>query len=177
MYITRSNKCEAQPETGGEPVLADMCQAYDDLSDEMKSRIKGLKAIHFFGKGVAGREGDIGPGPLELQEERDEDVGAYHLLARPHPVTGRKALFSPAGTSRGIVGMDGEEAKELLNELAAHALQPKYMYKHKWSVGDLEAHDCSSTMHSATAMHAATGPKDTRRLYRISTHGKPAIYQ
>jgi taurine dioxygenase len=164
------------PETGGETLFADMFQAYDDLSDEMKSRIEGLKAIHFYGKGVAGREGEYGPSPLDTQEERDEDTGAYHLLARPHPVTGRIALFSPAGSSRGIVGMDDGEAKELLNELAEHALQPKYTYKHKWSVGDLEAHDCSSTMHAATVISAATGPKDTRFLYRVCTKGKPGIY-
>jgi taurine dioxygenase len=161
---------------GGDTMFADMFQAYDDLSSEMKNRIEGLKAIHYFGKGVAGRDGDYGPNPLELQEERDEDIGATHLLARPHPVTGRIALYSPAGTSRGIVGMEDSEANELLNELATHALQPKYTYRHKWSVGDVEAHDCSSTMHAATFLGAATGPKDTRRLYRMSTKGKAGIY-
>ncbi len=164
------------PESGGETLIADMFQAYDDLSDAMKGRIEGLRVIHFWGKGVALRERDYGPTPLELQEEKDDDSGAEHLLARPHPVTGRIALYSPAATSRGIVGIDDGEAKELLNELAAHATQPKYVYKHKWSVGDVEAHDCSSTLHSATPIAAATGPKDTRYLYRMSTRGKPGIY-
>jgi len=86
------------------------------------------------------------------------------------------ALYSPAGTSRGIVGMDQDEAEKLLNELADHAIQPKYIYEHKWSVGDIVLYDTSLTMHTATPIPAATGPKDTRRLYRISTKGKPPIY-
>lgn len=164
------------PETGGETLIADMVHAYDDLTDDTKSRIEGLKAIHFYGKGVAGRKNDIGPGPLDTQQERDEDVGAEHLLARPHPVTGRMALYSPAGTSRGIVGMEQDEATKLLNELAEHAIQPKYIYEHKWTIGDIVAYDTSLTMHTGTPIPAATGPKDTRRLYRISTKGKPPVY-
>ena len=164
------------PESGGETLIADMVQAYDDLPDDTKERIQGLKTIHFYGKGVAGRKEDIGPKPLDTQQEREEDIGAYHLLARPHPVTGRIALYSPAGTSRGIVGMEQNDAETLLNDLAEHALQPKYIYEHTWSVGDIVAYDTSLTMHTATPIPAATGPKDTRRLFRISTKGKPPIY-
>lgn len=40
-----------------------------------------------------------------------------HLLARPHPVTGEMALYCPCATSRGIEGMEDEEARELLTEL------------------------------------------------------------
>lgn len=164
------------PETGGETLFADMFQAYDDLSDEMKGRIEGLRAKHVYGKGVAARNDDYDPGALGSQEEKDSIPMIDHLLARPHPVTGRTALYSPAGTSQGIVGMEDGEAAKLLNELADHALQPKYVYKHKWAVGDVVGWDTSSTMHAATPIGAATGPKDTRLLYRISVKGKPGIY-
>lgn len=163
------------PETGGETLFADMFQAYDDLPDEMKSRIEGLRAKHVYGKGVAARKDDHEPGALGSQEEKDSIPMIDHLLARPHPVTGRTALYSPAGTSQGIVGMEEDEAAELLNELADHALQPKYVYKHRYAVGDVVGWDTSSTMHAATPIGAATGPKDTRLLYRISVKGKPGI--
>ena len=164
------------PETGGETLFADMFQAYDDLPDKMKSRIEGLRAKHVYGTGVAARKDDYDPGALGSQEEKDSIPMIDHLLARPHPVTGRTALYSPAGTSQGIVGMEDGEAAKLLNELADHALQPKYVYKHKWAVGDVVGWDTSSTMHAATPIGAATGPKDTRLLYRISVKGKPGIY-
>ena len=50
-----------------------------------------------------------------------------HPLARAHPVTGRKALYAVSGSSFGIVGMPDDEARALLDELAAHATQPKYL--------------------------------------------------
>lgn len=164
------------PETGGETLIADMFRAYDDLPSETKHRIEGLKATHLYGKGVAARKEDYEPAPLQGQDQIDAVPAVEHLLARPHPVTGRKALYSPAGTSRGIAGMDDEEARALLNELADHALQSRYTYKHKYAVGDVVAWDTSSTMHAATPLGAATGPKDTRLLYRISVKGKPEIY-
>ena len=103
-------------------------------------------------------------------------IGAKHLLSRPHSVTGQIALYSPAGTSRGIVGMDQDEATALLNEFSDHAIQSRYLYEHKWSVGDIVMYDTSLTMYTATPINAATGPNDTRRLYRISVKGKPPIY-
>ena len=163
------------PEVGGETRFADMFRAYDDLSDEMKSRIAELRATHLYGEGVAHRDDDIPPTPLETQEEKEDVPLCSHLLARPHPVTGRIALYSPGGTSRGIVGMEDGAARELLNELAAHAVQPKYVYKHKWSVGEITVFDTSSTLHAASAIPPATGPKDTRFLYRISIKGKPGV--
>lgn len=164
------------PENGGETLIADMFQAYDDLPDEMKVRIEGLRATHLYGRGVAPRKGDYEPGALQNQEEVDAVPMVDHLLARPHPVTGRTALYSPCGTSRGIVGMDDAEATVLLNELADHALQPKYVYKHRYAVGEVVGWDTSSTMHAATPLGAATGPTDTRLLYRISVKGRPKMY-
>ena len=49
-----------------------------------------------------------------------------HRIARPHPVTGRTALYAVSGSSFGVVGMPQDEAHDLLDELAAHSTQPKY---------------------------------------------------
>ena len=163
------------PEVGGETLVADMKGAYDDLSDETKKRIEGLQVNHLYGKGVAARKDDYEPYPLQSDEAAEVPM-VQHLLARPHPVTGEKTLYSPAGTSRGIVGMSDEEGAALLNELAGHALRDKYTYKHKHAVGDVVAWDTSATMHAATPIGRATGPKDTRLLWRISVKGIPATH-
>jgi alpha-ketoglutarate-dependent taurine dioxygenase len=87
-----------------------------------------------------------------------------HPLVRPHPVTGRKALYAVSGSSYGIVGMPEDEAVALLDELAAHATQPKYMISYPYRVGDVVIWDNASLLHSATL----TDPDDPRTLWRIT---------
>ena len=165
------------PREGGETLIADMFAAYDGLTDAMKQRIEGLEVEHLYGRGVAYQETDYVPAKLRGQAQVDAVPAVRHLLARPHPVTGRVALYSPAGTSRRIIGMEEERSTALLRELATHALQDKYIYKHNYTVGDVVAWDNSSTMHAAEPIQAATGPEDTRLLYRISVKGIPAVYR
>ncbi len=164
------------PEKGGDTRFADMVAAYEALSDSIKSRIADLEVEHLYGKGVALQKDDIPTPPLsEAQKQRVPPV--IHKLVRPHPVTGQKTLYSPAGTSQGIRGMALAEAKTLLNELAAHALQPRFQNKHHYAVGDVVLWDTAATMHAASPNHAATGPDDTRVLYRISVRGIPPLLQ
>ena len=87
-----------------------------------------------------------------------------HPLVRSHPVTGRKALYAVSGSSYGIVGMPEDEAVALLDELAAHATQPQYVYSLAYRVGDVVIWDNASLLHSATL----TDPDDPRTLWRIT---------
>ena len=87
-----------------------------------------------------------------------------HLVARPHPVTGRRALYSVSGSSFGIEGLDEEVAVRLLDELKAHATGEKYRYRLKYGVGDLVIWDNASLLHSATL----TDIDDPRTLWRIT---------
>ena len=144
------------PEKGGETRFADMVAAYEALSDSIKSRIADLEVEHLYGKGVALQKDDIPTPPLsEAQKQRVPPV--IHKLVRPHPVTGQKTLYSPAGTSQGIRGMALAEAKTLLNELAAHALQPRFQNKHHYAVGDVVLWDTAATMHAASPIMQPQG--------------------
>jgi len=87
-----------------------------------------------------------------------------HKVARPHPVTGRKSLYAVSGSSFGIVGMPEDEARALLDELAAHSTQPKYQLRFKYGVGDIVVWDNASLLHSATLID----PNDARTLWRIT---------
>src|SRR6266567_5772456 len=87
-----------------------------------------------------------------------------HPIVRPHPVTGRKALYAVSGSSYGIVGIPEDEAVALLDELAAHATQPKYQLSYAYRVGDIVIWDNASLLHSATL----TDPDDPRTLWRIT---------
>ena len=90
-------------------------------------------------------------------------------------MTGRKALYGMAGSSFGIIGMPDDEAFDLLNELAVHAIKPAYVTSYDFKVGDAGAWDTFSTLHKATVLEPATGPEDSRLLWRISVTGLPPL--
>jgi taurine dioxygenase len=162
------------PEVGGETLICDMFAAYDALPAAMRARLESLTVVHRYGNRDADAETEkIEPEASEAQLERVPEV--RHPLVRPHPVTGRKALYAVSGSSRGIVGMPDDEALGLLAEVKAHCIQPQFVYAHKYAVGDVIVWDTASTMHSATPIGPKTGPRDGRLLHRISVKGRPPV--
>src|SRR6185295_4795154 len=152
------------PKAGGHTLFANQYVAYDELSDAMKRRIAPMIAVHHYGnRKVADEMSRVAASPL-TDEQKAKMPLITHPLVRPHPVTGRKALYAVSGSSYGIVGMPENEAVALLDELAAHATQPKYVYSLSYRVGDVVIWDNASLLHSATL----TDPDDPRTLWRIT---------
>jgi taurine dioxygenase len=152
------------PKTGGNTLFANQYAAYDGLSEAMKQRIDKLVGIHHYGnRKVEDEMSRVAASPL-TEEQKAKMPLITHPLVRPHPVTGRKALYAVSGSSYGIVGVPENEAVALLDELAAHATQPKYVYSLAYRVGDLVIWDNASLLHSATL----TDPDDPRTLWRIT---------
>ena len=164
------------PDVGGETRIADTKMAYDDLDDTTKERIDGLNAMHYYGA-TARDDGPHIAAPLKGQDQIDKVPPIPHLLARPHEVTGTKALFAVSGTAYAVEGMPDDEGKALIAELKAHALQDQYIYEHRYEVGDLAIWDTQMTLHSAKPIDLPDGASTERLLWRISVRGKPAIYQ
>ena len=152
------------PKVGGDTLFANQIAAYDDLSDAMKKRIEPLLAIHHYGNRNDLDEASRTVASVLSDEQKAKMPVITHRIARPHPVTGRKALYAVSGSSFGIVGMPDDEARDLLDELAAHATQPKYQLRFKYGVGDIVVWDNAALLHSATL----TEPDDARTLWRIT---------
>merc|ERR1711988_469139 len=76
-----------------------------------------------------------------------KEAVCYHQLVRPHPVTGKKAIYSPCGTNVGVVGWSSEESFDFLAKITQHCLQPKYRYDHRYESGDVVFWDVQVTMH------------------------------
>jgi taurine dioxygenase len=152
------------PKAGGHTLFANQYAAYDELSESMKRRIAPMIAVHHYGnRKVADEMSRVAASPL-TDEQKAKMPLITHPLVLPHPVTGRKALYAVSGSSYGIVGMPEDEAVALLDELAAHATQPKYMISYPYRVGDVVIWDNASLLHSATL----TDPDDPRTLWRIT---------
>ena len=93
---------------------------------------------------------------------------ATHPLVRTHPETGRKSLYLNPNRMEQIVGLDRAASDRLLDELIAHATQPKYEYRHVWRPGDIVIWDNRCTMHKANADY----PEGERRLmHRVIVAG------
>jgi taurine dioxygenase len=152
------------PKVGGDTMFADQQAAYDDLPDAMKRRIEPLHGIHHYGNRQDTEESSRTAASKLTAEQKAKMPLITHRIARPHPVTGRKSLYAVSGSSFGIVGMPDDEARGLLDELAAHSTSAKYRYSFKYGVGDVVVWDNASLLHSATIID----PDDPRTLWRVT---------
>lgn len=160
------------PKKGGDTLFANQYAAYEDLSAELKNKIKGLVALHHYGNRDDLDQGSRTVASVLSQEQERKVTWVRHRVARPHPVTGRTALYSVSGSSFGIEGMPRDEAVVLLDELKRHSTQEKYQLRLKYGVGDVVIWDNASLLHSATL----TDPQDPRTLWRITVkeEGRPS---
>ena len=151
------------PSVGGDTQFVDVRQAYDDLPQTLKQKIKGVRSLHVLQSSRS---------PRSFTKLSDEERAKIPSHAQPlvidHPVSGRKALYLNTGRMEGLLGMPEEEAYELINLLYDHSTQSKYEYRHRWQVGDVVIWDNRSVMHQANADY---DPEEFRYLYRLMVSG------
>ncbi|MEJ8855997.1 TauD/TfdA family dioxygenase [Variovorax robiniae] len=152
------------PKVGGNTLFADQQAAYEDLPEAMKQRIEPLRAIHHYGNRNDLDESSRTAASVLNAEQKAKMPVITHRIARPHPVTGKKALYAVSGSSFGIVGMPDDEARDLLDELAAHSTQPRYQLSFRYGPGDVVVWDNAALLHSATLID----PEDARTLWRVT---------
>lgn len=151
---------------GGNTLFANMYAAYDDLPPETKKRIEGLFVIHdhdFIIK--QSRE-------LSAKQDKgkyDELPPVRHPLVQVHPETGRPCLFLSPHTMDHIEGMTEGKSRTLLDELIAHATQPRYVYRHVWVNDDVIMWDNRCTMHSVEPFDNAS---IRRIMHRVTLVGE-----
>ena len=169
--------CLQAPEEGGETLIADMQAAYEALDEETRRKIDPLVAVHRYsgtGEIVGGRE--EWEHPLQpVTEETAERLPppARRPLARAHSVTGRKGLYSPAGSIVAVEGLEREEAHHLVRRLKLHAILPEFRYAHRYRPGDLLMWDNTATLHFARPIGPFDSGRNRRLLHRIVPLGLP----
>jgi taurine dioxygenase len=147
------------PSENGGTMFADMRAAYAALPEARKQQLSGLTALH-------GRS--IGPAGERLYgDDRGVTAKQYRDVPWPavtqHPVTGQPILFVNPMHTHGFVGMTQQEAWPLIEELAAHATQDRFVYYHRWRVGDVLMWDERATMHRGAGDYR---PEERRVMLR-----------
>lgn len=143
---------EEIPSTGGNTLFANMYDAYGSLTDELKTRVTGLQAVHVFDYETQVKSGRF---------DRSSAPHATHPAIRTHPETGRKALYVNRLMTEELVGLPRAENDDLLQRLYRHAEDSTHVYEHIWQVNDLMMWDNRCTQHARTDF-----PTGERRLLR-----------
>jgi len=145
-------------ETGGQTEFANTYAAFEALPEETKQAIDGLRVVH--SNWV--RDRYLHPEPSYEQLQRALRGPSHEQpLVWTHR-SGRKSLVIGLTASH-IVGMEPQESWELLVKLRDWATQPKFVYHHEWSMGDLLIWDNTGSLHRALPY-----PYESGRLMRRS---------
>ena len=148
---------------GGDTEFCNTYAAYDDLSAEDKQLVDKLQVVHT----IEFSQRNINPEPSWEEYERWSAFPSNTLpLVWTHR-SGRKSLVL-GSTATYVEGMGFREGMALLVRLRDHATQPRYVYRHKWKVGDLVIWDNTGTMHRATPYATDSG----RMMHRTKLHGE-----
>lgn len=143
-------RCVTIPPVGGDTMWADMCAAYEGLSDRMQGFLSSLEAIHDF-KNFRHKFDHMEPRARheKLAEMEIELPNPAHPVIRTHPVTGRKAVFVNEQFTIGIKDMRKDESKALLEFLFTLPRIPEYQFRFRWEPDSIVFWDNPSTQHYA----------------------------
>lgn len=147
----------------GDTEFCNTYAAYDALSDANKADLEGLTVMHSAWNTLFYYD----PEPDVRTLRQMQAIGDRELpLVWTHS-SGRKSLVLGA-TAHHVVDMDYRKSAELLVRLRDWATAPRFVYRHKWSVGDLVIWDNTGTMHRATPYDPTSG----RLLQRTKLAGE-----
>jgi len=145
------------PGGGPDTEFADLRAAYAALPAAMKARIEELVGEHSYWHSRV-----VGGGPEATPEELASRPPAHHRIVQMHEGSGRKTLYLASHAQR-IVGMPDAEGRALLADLSAFATEPRFVYAHKWRLGDVVIWDNRCTMHRAMPFDDRNERRDVRR--------------
>ena len=157
--VRATYRCSAHqlpPGGGPDTEFADLRAAYDALPAAMKARLEGLVAWHSYWHSRV-----LGGGPEATKDEQESRPPRASPGADASGL-GRETLYRASHAFR-IDGMTDEGARALLRELSDFATERRFVYAHKWRLGDVSSGTtaapctgrCRSTILSSAAMSAA----------------------
>jgi alpha-ketoglutarate-dependent taurine dioxygenase len=152
--------------TGGDTMFANTYAAFEDLPEDEKARLEKLRVVHTM-------QAALFPAKRDCTPEEFAVWCSYPQRSHPlvwHHRSGRKSLvLSTSGAY--VEGMHPAESHDLLQQLMAHATQDKYVYRHKWQLGDLVIWDNTGAMHRVLPFDKESG----REFHRCTLNGEEPI--
>ena len=151
------------PKGTGNTGFCNTYAAWEDLPEERKAELDGLKAVHGVWPSVFYYEPEVSVGKLKAMMA----IGENTLPLVWKHASGRKSLVIGCTTQR-IVDKSAMESAEIIHGLREWATSEQFSYSHEWSVGDLVMWDNTGTMHRAEAYDPTCG----RMMLRTKLQGE-----
>jgi alpha-ketoglutarate-dependent taurine dioxygenase len=152
--------------TGGETEFCNTYAAFDDLPEHQKSEFEKMRVAHT----LEATQRYVYPEPTyEMLQGWHRYADNELPLVWKHR-SGRKSLVI-GSTASHVAGMDRRESAALLCRLREWATQPRFVYRHQWTIGDLVIWDNTGTMHRALAYPLDSG----RMMHRTKLQGEESF--
>jgi taurine dioxygenase len=139
------------PDEGGDTEWSSQTAAFAALPEEVKQRIRGLRAEH--------------------QAWWDAETRNAHPVVHRHPESDRESLFVNGIFTKRILGLPEEESSALLEFLYAHATDERFTVRHRWRQGDVAFWDNRSTQHRVYDDYGDA----RRRIHRVTLMGQAPV--
>jgi len=151
---------------GGDTCFANTYAAFEDLPDSEQRALEQLKVVHSLPAALF-------PAKRNCTAEEFAVWASYptqtHPLVWQHK-SGRKSLV--LGTQCAYIeGMHQTKSHDLLQRLMRHTTRDKYVYRHKWQMGDLAIWDNTGTMHRALPYEK----NSEREMLRCTLNGEESV--
>ena len=144
------------PKVGGDTCFSNQYAVYEALPERLKTRLKGAMAINAYEFGTTVK--------TFAKYDREKVPHHAHPVFRKHPETGRTAVYVCPLMTEELVGFPEEESRAILDEIYALQAEPRFIYPHKWQVGDLVMWDNRCLLHARTDFS-----REERRMLRRVT--------
>ena len=129
------------PEAGGETLFTNQYRACEELPADVRTDLAEATITHVV-SGVTLDEGD--------------ESSAEHRIFRPHPLSGRTALYlTTPSRCAAVSGKTDAEARETVTYLFEHSTREANTFRHRWAPGDVVIWDNGCVLHRADHAHVA----------------------
>lgn len=146
---------------GGDTQFANTATSYDDLPEDRKAKLEGLRVVHSLWASAFYHT----PEPTLKQIEDWQSKGEAELPLVVTNSSGKKSLVL-GNTAHYVKGLDPKDSQKILHGLREFATSEPYMYIHKWKVGDTVMWDNRTSLHRATPYDPASGRMMHRTIIR-----------
>ena len=159
------------PRDGGDTLFCSSAAAYDRAPAELRRKLEKVSLLaSFHAHNDPLLESDPDAFVPLTPAERAALPPVWHRVVQTHPVTGRRVFYLNLDPLE-FDGIDEAAGRDALRQVIDLATQPGYVYRHRWTPGELIVWDNHAILHSGTP--TLSYEADRRLMFRSFVYTLP----